>query len=98
MFADKVRQAYTAASIPQCVAVICAYLLLHIVVVGAGQQVAKDQLRHVHALLLVHLHGNAVTVVPHLDGVGLLQDQKVQEAAAGKVQQAWENVVLWNRQ
>jgi hypothetical protein len=62
---------------------ICARLLLHVVVVGAGQQVAEDELRHVHSLLLMHLHRNAVAVVPHLDGVGLLQDEQVQETVTG---------------
>lgn len=46
---------------------------LQVVVVGAGQQVAKDELRHIHPLLLVNLHWDAVAVVPHPDGVALLQ-------------------------
>ena len=50
-----------------------ARLLLVVIVVAAGQQVAKDHLRHVHLLLLVDLDRHAVAVVPHRDGVAGLR-------------------------
>jgi len=50
-----------------------AHLLLHVVVVGAGQQVAENELRHVYTLVLVNLHGDTISVVPHRDAVVLLQ-------------------------
>lgn len=49
------------------------HLFLVVVVIGAGEQVAEDELWHVHALLLVHLHRHATAVVPHLDGVAGLR-------------------------
>ncbi len=45
------------------------YLLLVIVVVTAGEQVAKDKLRHIDIFLLVHLDRHSVTVVQHGDSV-----------------------------
>lgn len=53
--------------------VLAPHLLFVVIVVGAGEQVAKDELRHVHTLLLVHLYWNTTAVVPHLDGVALLR-------------------------
>ncbi len=47
-------------------------LPLVVVVVGAGEQVPKDELRHIHLVLTVHYHGDALAIVPHADGVGLL--------------------------
>ena len=52
------------------------HLLLCIVVVGAGQQVPEDELRHVHLLLLVHLHWHSITIVPHADSVCSLQQKQ----------------------
>ena len=52
-------------------------LLLIIVIVGAGQKVPKDELWHIHTLLLVHLHWNAIPIVPDADCVADLQHQKV---------------------
>ena len=47
-------------------------LLLVIIIVGAGQQVAKDELGHVHILLLMHLHRHAIAIVPDADRVNVL--------------------------
>ena len=52
---------------------VASHLLLIIIIVGAGQKVAKDELWHIHILLLVHLHRNTISVVPDADNVIDLQ-------------------------
>lgn len=47
-------------------------LLLRIVVVGTSQQVAKDELRNIDSLLLVHLHRDTTTIVVDGDATILL--------------------------
>lgn len=42
-------------------------LLLVVVEVRAREQVAEDELGHVHVVLLVHLNRDALAVVPHRD-------------------------------
>ena len=54
------------------------HLLLGVVVVGGGQQVAEDQLWHVDFLGLVHLDGHSRAVVPHADPAFLGVDLDVQ--------------------
>lgn len=46
-----------------------AHLLLIIIVVGTGQQMSKDELWHIHILILVHFNRNTITIVPNGDGV-----------------------------
>ncbi len=43
------------------------HLALAVVVVGGGEEGAKDELRDVHLLHTVHLHGDATPIVPHAD-------------------------------
>lgn len=62
------------------------HFLLVVVVVGAGQQVPEYELRHVHALPLVHFHRDAVAVVPHRDRVGRLPRRDRHRAASAAVQ------------
>ena len=51
-----------------------AHLSLAIIVVGASEQVTKNELRHVYMLLLVHLYRHSPAVVPHRNGVAVLCD------------------------
>ena len=44
-------------------------LLLVVIVVGRSQEMAEDELGHVHVLLAVHGDGDALAVVPHADAV-----------------------------
>jgi len=44
-------------------------LVLIIIVIVAGEQVAKHHFRHIHVVFLVHLHGQSETVVFHCDRV-----------------------------
>lgn len=46
-------------------------LFLLIIVVAGGEQVAENESRDVHLLVLVLHHRNSFTVVPDRDGVGL---------------------------
>ncbi len=50
-----------------------SHLLLVVIVVGAGQKVAEDELWDVDLLHLVDGDRDAIAVVPHLDEVGLLR-------------------------
>ena len=58
-------------------------LLLVVVVVTAGEEVAKDEFGDVDLLLLVDLHGNAITVVEDGDGVGLGVDGDLEGVHGG---------------
>mmetsp|Transcript_110399 Transcript_110399/g.308694 ORF Transcript_110399/g.308694 Transcript_110399/m.308694 type:complete len:206 (-) Transcript_110399:204-821(-) len=49
-------------------------LLLVIVVIIAGEQVAKYHFRHVHVMLLVHLYRQALPIVFHADHAFLFVD------------------------
>ncbi len=44
-------------------------LLLIIIVVTGGQELAKDQSRNIHLFHLVLNHRNTLSIVPHTDGV-----------------------------
>mmetsp|Transcript_4676 Transcript_4676/g.10344 ORF Transcript_4676/g.10344 Transcript_4676/m.10344 type:complete len:309 (-) Transcript_4676:95-1021(-) len=46
------------------------HLLLTVVVIVRGEEVAKNQLWDVDPVLLVHLNRNATTIVPHTDETG----------------------------
>lgn len=46
-------------------------LFLVIVVVARGEQVAENESRHVHLLVLVLHHRDSFAVVPDRNGVGL---------------------------
>lgn len=54
----------------------CPHLLLIIFVVGACQEMAKNELGDVDFLLLVHLHGHAGPVVPNFDSASDLQSHR----------------------
>ena len=49
-----------------------ACLFLGVVIVAAGQQMAKDELGYIDFLLLVHFDRHTVSIVPHLDCAALL--------------------------
>lgn len=44
---------------------ICTYLLFIVVIVGRGEQVPENKLRHVHLLLLMHQNRDTLPIVPH---------------------------------
>lgn len=48
------------------------YLLFFIIVVGASQQVTKNELRDIHLLFFVNLNWDTISIVPNTDGVVLL--------------------------
>lgn len=49
-------------------------LLLRVVVVTTGKQVSEDELRHIHFLLLMNLHGHPIPIVVHADAIFLHVD------------------------
>mmetsp|Transcript_15656 Transcript_15656/g.33943 ORF Transcript_15656/g.33943 Transcript_15656/m.33943 type:complete len:212 (-) Transcript_15656:444-1079(-) len=46
-------------------------LLLIVIIVGAGEKMTKDELRHIDTLLFVDLNGHTIPIVPHLDLIAL---------------------------
>ena len=54
-------------------------LLLIIIIVGAGQQMPKDQLRDIYFLLFVNLDGNPISIVPNTDAIVLLKHSAINE-------------------
>ena len=50
-------------------------LLLIVVIVGRGQEMAEDHLGDIDALLFVDVHWDTKAVVPNLDCVGCLQEE-----------------------
>lgn len=50
----------------------CTYLFLIVVIVGRGEQVPEDKLRHVHLLFLMHYNRNALPIVPHAYAVQVM--------------------------
>ena len=65
------------------------YLLLFVVVVGAGKEMSKNEFRHMDLLLLVDLHRHPCAIVVHLDAVVGLQSNS-QWALGVAVRNNWE--------
>lgn len=58
-------------------------LFLFVIIVGAGEEVAKNQLRDINTLNFVDLHGDSGAVVENSDGVFLWQDVHLEGVHGG---------------
>mmetsp|Transcript_72755 Transcript_72755/g.210645 ORF Transcript_72755/g.210645 Transcript_72755/m.210645 type:complete len:290 (-) Transcript_72755:6-875(-) len=61
------------------------HLLLGVIIIVAGEQVAEDQFRHVAIVLPVHLHGNPCSIVHDGDKTGATIDCHIYQVHAPRV-------------
>lgn len=53
-----------------CACFTCDFFLI-VIIVARGEEVSKDQCRHIHLLIFVFNNRNSLPIIPHGDDVGL---------------------------